>query len=288
MTKVPARAVYVDGHSIPTLAAGGWVALPPGKHLLTFVPPSGSGFRPNQGIWVTLAPGAYVSKNVPLPVISNTGAHMAQTPAAPSSPVTPAANPQVTPVSNVGWYAVTGWIAADASGPKATPVRATADWIKVDGQPIPALSLGQWAQLPAGKHSITFQPLPGLGVGPKTWDIDLTAQTHLNQNVPLPLASGPQTLLASQQFGWYAVSGWVPVSAPGRKPSLSRASAQWVKVDGQPITALAIGQWAQLSAGKHVVTFQPTPALHIAPKTWDIDLAPQAHFNQKIPFSSAR
>ena len=266
-------------------ATEGWATLTPGRHLISLVPPAQGGSRSHPGVWVALAPGAYVSTVIPPAAPPSREAHSPSAPVAPRRPGPPSGSLAGAPAANVGWYAVAGWIASEAAGPKISPVRASADWIKVDGQPVPALALGQWAALPAGKHVVTFQPKPGLGVGPKTWDIDIAAQAHLAQNVPLPPTSAPQPLLASDQVGWYTVSGWVPVAAPGRKPNLVRASAQWVKVDGRPNSALALGQWAELPAGKHVVTFQPTPPLGIPPKSWDIDLAPQAHLDQKIPFS---
>ena len=65
-----------------------------------------------------------------------------------------------------------------------------------------------------------------------------------------------------------------------------RAPAQWVKVDGQPVLGLALDQWATLPAGKHTVTLQPTPGLGLVAKTWDIDLTPQGHLDQKIPLTA--
>ncbi len=113
-----------------------------------------------------------------------------------TSPVlaaTPALETSPPATTRVGWYTVSGWIALAEQAPlqKAALVQASSLWIKVDGQPSPALALGQWAELATGKHTITFQPFAGLGVAPKTWDIDLAPAAHLNQQIPLPSASLP-------------------------------------------------------------------------------------------------
>lgn len=105
-------------------------------------------------------------------------------------PELPPSVPDAAPstASQVGWYTVSGWISLAGLTPlqKAALVQASSLWIKVDGQPSPALALGQWAELTTGKHTITFQPFAGLGVGPKTWDIDIAPAAHLNQQIPLP------------------------------------------------------------------------------------------------------
>jgi serine/threonine protein kinase len=95
--------------------------------------------------------------------------------------------------ARAGWYTVSGWIAlpGQTSTQKTELVRASSLWIKVDGKPLPALASGQWAELPAGKHLVTFQPASGLGVGPKTWAINVAPAAHLNQQVPLPPAPLP-------------------------------------------------------------------------------------------------
>jgi len=87
-----------------------------------------------------------------------------------------------------GWYTVSGWIAlaGQSSVRKPQLVRASPLWIEVDGHPLPSLASGNWAALPAGKHLVTFQPAVGLGVGPKTWTIQLAASGHLSQQIPLP------------------------------------------------------------------------------------------------------
>ena len=270
---VPARLVTVDGRPVPALTGGGWAALPSGRHLISYVPAEGSGFGRNPGLWVTLEPGAHVSRQVLLPAAARP--HLA---AAPHllAPVTLAAipTPAAPTVAPVGWYTLSGWAASTAPGQdKPTLTRAAANWVKVDGHPVAALGSGRWAALPAGRHTITFQPAAGLGVGPKTWDIDLAAQAHLDQQIPLP------------PVGWYTVSGWLARDPSAPKPDLARTSAQWVKVDGQPVLSLALGQWAELPAGRHTVTFQPTTGVGVGPKTWDIDLAPQGHLDQKIPLA---
>ena len=200
---IPAREVWVDGHLLPSLASGGWAAVPAGKHLVAFVPAGQSGFGRSPGVWVSLAPGAHVSRQILLPAASPL---LATTPAPPAPELTasaappspavlppPALTPQLNSVpaptlaaSPVGWYTVSGWIVRNPAAPKPDLVRTSAYWVKVDGTPNLALSLGQWTELPAGKHTIQFQPTNGVGVGPKTWDIDLAPQNHLDQHIPLP------------------------------------------------------------------------------------------------------
>jgi len=100
--------------------------------------------------------------------------------------ITPVTSPVST--ARVGWYTISGWIALPNQTPaqKASLVQASPLWIKVDGQPSPALAAGQWAELPAGTHSVTYQPSAGYGVGPKTWTITLAPAAHLSQKIPLP------------------------------------------------------------------------------------------------------
>ena len=201
---IPAQEVWVDGRLVPTLASGGWAAVPAGRHLVAFVPQGQSGFGRSPGVWVSLAPGAHVSRRILLPIASpilattRTQAGPALTTSAAPVPQPPAVRPPsmpqlVLPVQAtaavplaVGWYTVSGWIVRNATAPKPTLVRTSAWWVKVDGAPNLALALGQWAELPAGKHTIEFQPTHGVGVGPKTWDIDLSPQSHLDQQIPLP------------------------------------------------------------------------------------------------------
>jgi serine/threonine protein kinase len=112
--------------------------------------------------------------------------------AMPKSSALPLAS-AAAPPAGVGWYTVSGWIAVADQMPvqKTQLVRASALWIKIDGQPLFSLAAGKWAALPAGKHQVTFQPAFGMGVGPKTWAIDLAPSAHLNQQVPLPTAPLP-------------------------------------------------------------------------------------------------
>ena len=286
---VPARTVMVDGRPVPSLVSGGWASLPAGKHLISYVPAPGSGFSPNPGLWVNLAPGAHVTRRILLPAAPRPRILLAAAPhpvAPPPVAVAVAAAPRTPPPAAapaaVGWYTLSGWAASAAhDGGKASVVRAPASWVKVDGQPVPELADGGWATLTAGRHTVTFQPALGLGVGPKTWTIDLAASGHLEQQIPLPPAD------PSAAVGWYTVSGWAARNPASSKPDLARVSAQWVKVDGQPVLGLAIGQWATLPAGKHTVTLQPTPGLGLPAKTWDIDLAAQGHLDQKIPLTGA-
>ncbi|MGI4788288.1 MAG: serine/threonine-protein kinase [Janthinobacterium lividum] len=196
---IPARMVTVDGQPISALASGGWAALPAGKHLIAYLPDGGSGYGANPGLWVNLAPGTHVSRQILLPadgiVRVRPAALTASDDATPAKPtvsvsdsqpqIAAAKIPAAVPIP-VGWYNVSGWIVRNASAVKPTLVRTSAYWVKVDGKPILALAMGQWAELPAGKHTVTFQPTNGVGVEAKTWDIDLAPQAHLDQQIPLP------------------------------------------------------------------------------------------------------
>ena len=159
---VPPQSVWIDGK----LASGTWMSLPPGRHTVSFVPKPGSGYAPAKDIVVTLRPGQYATTHIVLP----------------PAPAPRLASAAPAPPRKVGWYTVSGWV------PASVPSRAAALWVKVDGVPFSALAQGQWASLPAGRHEVIFQPVAGQGVLPKTWQIDLAAQAHLDQKVPLPLA----------------------------------------------------------------------------------------------------
>lgn len=170
MTRAGSRSVPVQPQSIwvdGKRASSGWMILAPGKHTVSFVPKPGSGFAPKKGVVVTLRPGQYATTHIILP----------------PAPVLAAAVP--APPRKIGWYTVSGWV------PATVPSRAAALWVKVDGVPFPSLAQGQWAQLPAGRHEVIFQPIAGQGVLPKTWQIDLAAQAHLDQKIPLPAAPLP-------------------------------------------------------------------------------------------------
>ena len=186
----------------------------------------------------------------------------------------------------VGWYTVSGWVPAGTPGPKSSLVRVSAQWVKVDGQPVLALALGRWAQLSAGKHVVTFQPTPSLGLGPKTWNIDLTSQAHLNQRTPFPTTVATARTVP-QPIGWLCVSGWLPVAQTDQKPQLVPVAAAWVKVDGWPSQDLAHGRWVSLPAGRHVLVFQPAPDSGADQATRTIFLSPQAHLNQHLPLTAA-
>ena len=180
MASIRAEGVYVDGQPYPALAAGRWAAVPSGKHTLSFFPYAQSGFSPHAGIPITLIPGARVARQILLPVMTNFSPRPKSGPHIATAVVPRVASPKI------GWFSVSGWIATNAPGQKPELTRAPAAWIKVDGQPVAALAQGQWAQLPAGRHIVTFQPAPDLGVASKTWAIDLAPQAHLQQQVPLP------------------------------------------------------------------------------------------------------
>ena len=192
----------------------------------------------------------------------------------------------VPALHQVGWYTVSGWVPAATSSPKPSLVRASAQWVKVDGQPVLALALGRWAQLPAGKHVVTFQLTPSLGLGPKSWNIDLTSQAHLNQQIPFPAAAATARAVPSP-IGWLSVSGWLPVPQADQKPQLVPVAAEWVKIDGWPSQDLAHGRWVSLPAGRHVLVFQPTAYSGADQATRIISLSPQAHLNQHVPLAAA-
>jgi serine/threonine protein kinase len=287
MVNIRPQSVYVDGRPVPELAAGRWASLPAGAHVISFNTDGRTGFSSRTGVRVNLSPGAHTSKQILLPVISNAGARLAVPLPPPINPENLTAVPTATHIAyTVGWYTVSGWIAAKTPGQKPSLVRATPVWVMVDGNPVPALAQGHWAELPAGHHTVTFQPASGLGAGLKTWDIDLAPQAHLDQKVPLPSALVTNADAPASQVGWYTVSGWIAANAPGEKPNLVRAAPQWVMVDGNPVPALAQGHWAELPAGHHTVTFQPASGLGAGLKTWDIELTPQAHLDQKVPLPS--
>lgn len=264
---VPAQSVWVDGYRASDLAAGRWTSLPAGRHLVSFVPDPKSGFAPHKNVLVMLMPGAHLRKQILLPVMIGAGK-----PLIAALPATPAAHA-------VGCYTVSGWVPVNTPGHHSTLARASAQWVKVDGRPVPALALGQWAQLPAGKHVVMFQPTPALGIAPKTWNITLTPQAHLNQQIPL---------LSAPPVGWLSVSGWLPITTqPGQKAQLLPVAAEWVKIDGIPSPELAHGQWVSLPAGRHVLVFQPAAGSGADPATRVIVLSPQAHLNQLVPLPPA-
>ena len=284
MVSIHPQSVYVDGRPAPELAAGRWASLPAGAHVISFNTDTRTGFSSRTGVRVNLSPGAHVSKQILLPVISNAGARLA-------TPLPAPVNPEKLSATHiaytVGWYTVSGWIATNVPGQKPNLVRATPAWVKVDGKPIPALAHGGWAELPAGKHTVIFQPASGLAAGPKTWDIDLAPQANLNQQVPLPSASVSAAETPTPKVGWYTVSGWIAADASTQKPTLVRATPDWVMVDGDSVPALALGHWAELPAGRHTITFQPVSGLGAGRKTWDIEITPQAHLDQKVPLPAA-
>ena len=277
IASINAQSVWVDGYRASDLAGGHWTSLPAGRHLVSFVPDPKSGFAPHKDVVVMLTPGAHVRKQILLPVLAGSGALLAA--AHPGAPAAVSPRP-------VGWYTVSGWVPGSVPGHTSPLVRASAQWVKVDGQPVPALALGGWATLPAGKHVVTFQPTPALGLGPKTWNIDLTAQAHLNQQIPFP-APISAARLASQPVGLLSVSGWLPVTQPGQKPHLAPVAAEWIKIDGRPSTDLAHGGWVSLPAGRHVLVFQPVPGSGADPATRVISLSPQSRLNQLLPLTAA-
>ena len=155
MVNIRPQSVYVDGRPVAELAAGRWASLPAGAHVISFNTDGRTGFSSRSGVRVNLSPGAHISKQILLPVISNAGARLVVPLPAPVTPENLTSAPTATHIAyTVGWYTVSGWIAANAPGQKPNLVRATPDWIKVDGKPVPALAQGQWAELPAGRHTV--------------------------------------------------------------------------------------------------------------------------------------
>ena len=283
MAGIKAQSVWVDGYRASDLAGGHWTSLPAGRHVISFVPDPKSGFAPHKNVVVMLSPGAHVRKQVLLPALIGSSPLLAALPPGSRQP-SRSLSPTMAVVSTgrpVGWYNVSGWVAVHAPDHKSSLVRASAQWVKVDGQPLSALALGRWVQLPAGKHVITFQPTPALGIGPKAWNIDLKPQAHFNQQIPFP-APTPRVRLASPPVGQLSVSGWLPVNVPGQKPQLLPVSAAQVEIDGHPSPELAHGRWLSLPAGRHVLTFQPASGSGAASATRVISVAPQAHLNQLI------
>lgn len=126
---------------------------------------------------------------------------------------------------------------------------------------------------------------PGVVSPPAVMDATPTVIAPVLAAAPLPGAAPPPPTI---KVGWYTVSGWIAVAeqAPPQKPALVQAASAWIKVDGQPSPALAQGQWAELTTGKHTVIFQPLAGLGVGSKTWDIDIAPAAHLNQQLPLPS--
>ena len=289
MAGITPQSVWVDGYRASDLAGGHWTSLPAGHHVISFIPDPKSGFAPNKYVLVTLKPGEHVRKQILLPV--SAGVHTPLVAALAGTPkplkVLPSEAPVAAVPHPVGWYTVSGWVPAAVPGHRSSLVRASAQWVKVDGRPVPALALGRWAQLPAGKHVVTFQPTPTLGIGPKTWNINLSAQARLSQKIPFPTAPMLSVPLAAQPTGRLSVSGWLPVALPGQKPELVPVPAEWVKIDGRPSEDLAHGLWVSLPAGRHVLVFQPMPGSGANPATRIISLSPQGHLNQLIPLPAA-
>ena len=71
LTNIRPQAIYVDGRPVPALTASRWAALPSGTHTLSFFPDARSGFSPHTGIRFIVRPGAHVSRQVLLPLMTN-------------------------------------------------------------------------------------------------------------------------------------------------------------------------------------------------------------------------
>ena len=288
MGTVTPQSVLVDGYRASDLAAGHWTSVAPGYHLISFIPDPKSGFAPNKYVMVNLKPGEHVRRQILLPILAGGGGSLVATLPDVQKPSRSslATSPAASMTHAVGWYTISGWVPAKTPGHPYSMVHASAQWVKVDGQVVPALALGRWVQLPAGKHVVSFQPTAALGIGPKSWDIDLRAQAHFNQQVSL-FAAHTAAHPASQPTGQLSVSGWLSVTPAGRKPQLVPVSAEWIKVDGKPEPDLAQGLWVPLPAGQHILVFQPTPGSGADPVTRSIFIAPHARLNQLVPLPAA-
>ncbi|MDQ2687725.1 MAG: hypothetical protein M3Y28_07655, partial [Armatimonadota bacterium] len=66
VANVHAERVSVDGSPSVGLSAGGWVRVPPGRHRISFYPPTGGPFSPNDNLHVNLTPGSRSHIQVPL------------------------------------------------------------------------------------------------------------------------------------------------------------------------------------------------------------------------------
>ena len=65
----------------------------------------------------------------------------------------------------------------------------------------------------------------------------------------------------------------------------SRLSPVWV--DGKAAPDLTGGGLGEAAAGRHVLTFVPSPGLEVGSATYTVRVAPQAHLSQPIPLPSA-
>jgi len=171
------QAIYVDGRSVPDLAAGRWAALPPGRHVVSFFPDVRSGFGPRTNVAVTLSPGDHLSRQILLPVLTN----VAGRPPAPRPSPSFASAPVGT-----GWLSVYG-VRPVGGGWETLPALT----VSVDGRPVPALAAGKWARLPSGRHIVTFSPQPGLEAGTASQVITLAPRAYWVQKVPLPAVPPP-------------------------------------------------------------------------------------------------
>lgn len=140
--------------------------------------------------------------------------------------------------------------------------------------------------VPLARHSAAFTAQPSKS---PVMPIERPLQAALKPVTGLSAAIKTALPPASSGFGWYTVSGWIALSnpAPAQKAALVQASPLWIKVDSQPSPALAAGQWVELPAGTHLVTYQPPAGYGVGPKTWTISLYRSAHFSQQVPLPPA-
>ena len=190
LENVRAQAVYVDGKPVPALAAGHWVSLPAGTHVVSFFPDVHSGFTPHTGVIVRLAAGARLSHQILLPAMTNTTPRLAAVRPGPVRPA-PARPSPIRPVPAMGWLAVYGTHSAEGQGGTSARAHVPAQSVYVDGRAVPELAKGSWAKLPAGRHVLVFVPTPDSEAGSATYTVHVVPQAHLSQPIPLPYAAPP-------------------------------------------------------------------------------------------------
>ncbi len=176
---------------------------------------------------------------------------------------------------------------------QAAPKQVSADFRPTQTRPT------QTAPLKAGRGAVAVMPLrkPHLSLPvfaqPPQKPLRIAAAAVHRLPISTKAKTAATVPAAAARAGWYTVSGWIALPGPsaqnqsGQKPQLVRASPAWVQVDGHPLPQLASGQWVNLPAGTHRVTFQPAPGLGVGPKTWTIKIAPSAHLSQQVPLPSA-
>ena len=221
------------------------------------------------------------------------------------------AHPALKPVPPKPAVPAQGWlyvyarqnVAPLGQTPRLANIHAQA--VYVDGKPFPALADGRWAALPAGTHVVSFFPDAHSGFTPHTGvTVKVTSGAHLSRQILLPVMANTTPRLAkshpvsrpasehaptapSPASGWLTVYGTRPGSGSDASSGSARVPAQSVWVDGKAAPDLTGGGWVKLPAGRHVLTFVPSPGLEVGSATYTVRVAPQAHLSQPIPLPSA-